>query len=188
MGLESCGMRGGAIARAYSTPRAHPEHAQRAKCRLVFSRTGSNTPAVTSLIDFTDPRDSTAPRLRHAFGQPRAVLAAHSLDEVRPLLDAVEAAARAGAWALGYVRYEAASAFDTVLVTHAADGPLAWFAIHDALLPWNGEPEDGAAVVDWHILSERVAFDAAHARIQPLSTRRQPSHGLRRTDQRTHRR
>ncbi|MFT3757899.1 chorismate-binding protein [Thauera sp.] len=121
---------------------------------------------MTSLIDFTDPRDSSAPRLRHAFGQPRAILAAHSLDKVRPLLDAVEAAARAGAWALGYLRYEAAPAFDAALSAHAADGPLAWFAIHDAPLPWNGEPEGGAAVVDWHTLPERTAFDAAHSRIQ----------------------
>ncbi|MCV2218999.1 chorismate-binding protein [Thauera sp. Sel9] len=121
---------------------------------------------MTSLIDFTDPRDSNAPRLRHAFGQPRAVLAAHTLDEVRPLLDAVEAAARAGAWALGYLRYEAAPAFDAALSAHAADGPLAWFAIHDVPLPRNGEPEGRAAVVDWHTLPERTAFDAAHAHIQ----------------------
>ncbi|WP_418648658.1 chorismate-binding protein [Thauera butanivorans] len=144
---------------------AHPEHTQRAKCWL-DSLTRPSAFAVTSLIDFTDPRDSSAPRLRHAFGQPRTVLAAHSLDEVRPLLDAVEAAARAGAWALGYLRYEAAPAFDAAMTVHAADGPLAWFAIHDTPLPWNGEPGGGAAVVDWHTLPTRAAFDAAHARIQ----------------------
>nr|WP_286206749.1 chorismate-binding protein [Thauera linaloolentis] len=104
--------------------------------------------------------------MRLAFGPPRTVLAAHTLDEVRPVLDAVEAAARAGAWALGYVRYEAAPAFDPALRTHAADGPLAWFAIHDAPLPWDGKTASGEATVDWHTLPGRAAFDAAHTRIQ----------------------
>ena len=118
-----------------------------------------------NVIDFTDPRDAAAPRLRHAFGTPRTVLAAHALHEVRAVLDAVEAAARSGAWVLGYLRYEAAPAFDAALAVHAADGPLAWFAVHDAPLPW---PEEGAgeATVDWHTLPGRAAFDTAHARIQ----------------------
>ena len=43
----------------------------------------------TALIDFTDPHNSAAPRLRHAFGTPREVLVAHTLAEVVPVLDAV---------------------------------------------------------------------------------------------------
>ena len=96
---------------------------------------------ISSLIDFSDPLDSAAPRLRHAFGAPRSVLVAHELAQVGPLLDAVQAAAQQGRWCVGYVRYEAAPAFDSALAVHAPDGPLAWFAVYDEALPW---PQDGA--------------------------------------------
>ena len=90
---------------------------------------------ITSRIDFTQPLDSNAPRLRHAFGAPREVLSAQALNDVRHVLDAVHAAAQRGQWCVGYVRYEAAAAFDAALQTHAADGPLAWFAVYDAPSP-----------------------------------------------------
>ena len=80
---------------------------------------------ISSLIDFSDPQDSAAPRLRHAFGAPRSVLVAHELAQVGPLLDAVQAAAQQGFWCVGYLRYEAAAAFDAAFSTHAPDGPLA---------------------------------------------------------------
>ncbi|MFT3812068.1 MAG: chorismate-binding protein [Acidovorax sp.] len=111
-------------------------------------------------IDFADPP------LRRRFGPARAVLAAHRLQEVRPVLDAAEAAARAGAWVLGYLRYEAAPAFDTAFVAHAPDGPLAWFAVHDEMEAPVPEPVDAP----WHLTPaaglERAAFDAALGRIQ----------------------
>ncbi|MDO8720326.1 MAG: aminodeoxychorismate synthase component I [Polaromonas sp.] len=123
---------------------------------------------MSSRIDFTDPYDSAAPRLRHAFGAPRAVLVAHALAEVRPLLDAVQAAAREGRWCVGYVRYEAAPAFDAALAVHAPDGPLAWFAVYDQALPW---PDDAhapasAAKVQWNETCLRPAFGAAMDQIQ----------------------
>src|SRR5690606_21000851 len=95
----------------------------------------------TSLIDFADPRDAAAPRLRHAFALPRQVLVAARLQEVTGVLHAVEAAARAGRWCVGWVRYEAAPAFDPALAVHAeAQGEgapaLAWFAVYDAPAPW----------------------------------------------------
>jgi len=130
---------------------------------------------ISSLIDFSDPQDSAAPRLRHAFGVPRSVLVAHELAQVGPLLDAVQAAAQQGRWCVGYVRYEAAAAFDSALTTHAPDGPLAWFAVYDEALPW---PQDGAESVSaatvqapvvhaqWRESCSRPAFDAALAHIQ----------------------
>jgi len=123
-----------------------------------------------SRIDFTQPQDADKPRLRHAFGAPREVLAAHDLAEVRSVLDAVHAAAAAGRWCVGYVRYEAAAAFDAALQTHATDGPLAWFAVHDAPLPWPADavvtsPHDPAEVA-WTGTPGRAAFDDAMARIQ----------------------
>ena len=123
---------------------------------------------ITSLIDFANPHDSAAPRLRHAFGTPRQRLVAHRLEEVRAVLDAAQAAAGQGAWCVGGLRYEAAQAFDAALQTHAADGPLAWFAVYDEALPW---PEPGVLTSEeptlhWHTLPGWAHFDASFAALQ----------------------
>src|SRR3990167_8722469 len=118
-----------------ATRRMRPNHS----CRQAL---GADLTFITARIDFSDPNDSAAPRLRYAFGTPRAVLVAHQLAEVRSVLDAVQAAALQGRWCVGYVRYEAAPAFDAALAVHAPDGPLAWFAVFDEALPW---PDDATA-------------------------------------------
>ena len=120
-----------------------------------------------SRIDFTQPQGGAGARLRHAFGPPRDVLVARGLHEVCGVLDAVHAAAQAGAWCIGYVRYEAAAAFDTALQTHAAEGPLAWFSVHDQALPWpDALGADAPAAVAWAPGLPRGEFDAALGRIQ----------------------
>ena len=116
-----------------------------------------------TLIDFAAP-DGAAGALRVAFGTPSEVLAAHSLAEVRPLLDAMEKHAKAGRWCVGYLRYEAAPAFDAALQTHAADGPLAWFGVHDAPLPWPEEPAAAATVCGLQA-PDRANFNDALAQI-----------------------
>jgi para-aminobenzoate synthetase/4-amino-4-deoxychorismate lyase len=117
---------------------------------------------ITALIDFSDATDPGAPRLRHAFGTPLQTLVAHTPEQVRPVLDAVQAASAQGLWCLGYLRYEAAPAFDTALAVHTADGPLAWFAVHAQALPWPTSTHD-AAQVDWQSFISRADFDAAMA-------------------------
>ena len=124
----------------------------------------------TARIDFSRPREPGAPRLRHAFGAPRKVLAAATLQAVRPVLDAVHAAAAQGFWCVGYVCYEAAAAFDAALRTHPPQAPgtphapaLAWFAVYDGPGPW---PDDGgapAAEATWQEGLQRGDFDAAMA-------------------------
>ncbi len=122
---------------------------------------------ISAKIDFSDPLDSAAPRLRRAFDKPCAVLVAHQLAEVRPLLGTVQAAAQQGKWCVGYVAYEAAPAFDAALAVHPADGPLAWFAVYDEALPWPGEEgAPDAARVQWHESCSRSAFGASLAQIQ----------------------
>jgi len=123
-----------------------------------------------TLLDFANPQDPGAARLRHAFGPPRQVLVARSASELRAMLDAVHAAAEQGAWCLGGLRYEAAPAFDAALRTHAADGPLAWFAVHDTPLPWP-PAAPGAPTVHWDGLPGRARFDAALATIQAAIAR-----------------
>lgn len=122
---------------------------------------------ISAKIDFSDPLDSAAPRLRHAFGRPCAVLVAHQPAEVRPLLDAVQAAALQGQWCVGYVAYEAAPAFDAALAVHPADGPLAWFAVYEQALPWpDEEGAHDAARVQWRESCSRSVFGASMAQIQ----------------------
>lgn len=74
-----------------------------------------------------------------SFRQPLRVLRADRVNQVRPLLAEV---AQAGCWAVGYVRYEAAPAFDAALPGGHGTGPLAWFALYDepsaAALPGAG--------------------------------------------------
>ena len=117
-------------------------------------------------IDFTQPLTAGATRMRHRFEAPREVLVAHALHEVRGVLDAVFAAAQQGRWCVGHVRYEAAPAFDAALQTHAADGPLAWFAVYDAPQPGADDAAAAPAQVVWNDSPEREAFDAALAQIQ----------------------
>lgn len=120
-----------------------------------------------TLIDFADPcaRGASA-ALRCGFGIPRQTLVAHHPHEVRPLLEAVDAFARAGQWCVGYLRYEAASAFDAALDVHAADGPLAWFGVHDAPQAWPADPADAPVVAQWDGGLSRPVFDAALHQIQ----------------------
>jgi para-aminobenzoate synthetase/4-amino-4-deoxychorismate lyase len=122
----------------------------------------------TALIDFRSPDAGAAP-LRLAFGAPRETLRATSLDDVVPLLARVDALARAGAWCVGYLCYEAAGAFDEAFETHAPSDParpLAAFAVYDAPLP---DPaafdSDAAATVRWTGGPQRDAFDGVIAEI-----------------------
>ena len=65
------------------------------------------------------------------FEEPTAVLEARHVGEVVGTLEAAESAARRGLWAVGFVAYEAAPAFDPALLVHppVPDLPLAWFAL-----------------------------------------------------------
>ncbi len=114
---------------------------------------------------------------------PQQVWQAHQPHEVRAVLDAAHAAAQAGAWCVGHVRYEAAAAFDAALTTHphpASDGPLAWFAAYPAhpadtaqtahpASPVNAGPAAQAeathAPLHWVADGSRAAFDAAMAHL-----------------------
>lgn len=117
---------------------------------------------VSALIDFSDPQQPGGPRLRHAFAAPRQQLVAHTQDEVKPVLAAVQAAAEQGQWCVGYLRYEAAPAFDPALQVHAAEGPLACFMVFDAALPWP-EACTETARIDWQDFLPRAEFDQSMA-------------------------
>jgi para-aminobenzoate synthetase/4-amino-4-deoxychorismate lyase len=65
-----------------------------------------------------------------------ATLAAHRIDEVLPVLARVEEAVAGGAWAAGFLAYEAAPAFDAALAAHPPGPlPLTWWGLFE-------EPEE----------------------------------------------
>ena len=115
------------------------------------------------------PQPAGSGALRVAFGAPIEVLVAHRLDQVKDVLRAVEERAMAGQWCVGYVRYEAAPAFDRALAVHPATGPLAWFGVHGAPLPSADGAASTPAAADAHHLttdgaSRRVTWQPGMAR------------------------
>jgi para-aminobenzoate synthetase/4-amino-4-deoxychorismate lyase len=91
-------------------------------------------------------------RVRGAFYAPPARwLRAERLEQVAEVLAEAQAAARAGAWVLGGLRYEAAPAFDAALVVRAGDRPLAEFAVYLAEpQAWPASAAEGTGVLGWH--------------------------------------
>ncbi|MBS0344133.1 MAG: aminodeoxychorismate synthase component I, partial [Proteobacteria bacterium] len=107
--------------------------------------------------------------MRRAFGRARAVLVASTLDEVVPVLRAVQEHAMQGRWCVGFVQYEAAPAFDAAMAVHPAQGPLAWFSVYDEAFPWPGAAGSRAACaqppLEWRPSLGRAQFDEAISRI-----------------------
>lgn len=128
-----------------------------------------------SRIDFSNPYNPAAPRLRQQFGKPSRVLAAYACDEVPAVLQAVEQAAQQGLTCLGWLAYEAAAAFDPAYAgaVHAAlpGQPLAWFGVHEQVQQWSDSElgQSSAAQprpsVQWQQRADRSRFDADIARI-----------------------
>jgi para-aminobenzoate synthetase/4-amino-4-deoxychorismate lyase len=118
------------------------------------------------LIDFCDPHGQQ-PALRCAFNAPEQTLVAHTLEQVKPMLDEVEKLSQQGRWCVGYVRFEAAPAFDAALAVHATDGPLAWFGIYTQAHDWptSTASDSSQTQVQWHSQIDRSTFDANMARI-----------------------
>lgn len=131
-------------------------------------QTGTDSPVLT----FHFPTVDGAPRPIR-FERPVRVIEARRLDDVRPALAEVERETAEGAWAAGFVTYEAAPAFDPDLVVrNGARMPLAWFGIFDA--PGSvAAPADGEAeIMDaWLPDTARDEYDVAIAAIHDAIAR-----------------
>lgn len=118
-----------------------------------------------AVVDFAGSPQDLVP-LRLAFGKPRSELFAWSVAEVTAVLLEVDALARRGFWCVGYLRYEAAAAFEPRSAVHHAQGPLAYFSVHARQVTW---PNFGSVLpvgLDWQWQSTRGQFDTGIARIQ----------------------
>ena len=104
--------------------------------------------------------------LRYLFTKPIKELKTRDLDQVETLLREVEAYQKAGFYAVGYVSYEAAPAFEKKLAVHPAPlmgEYLLYFTIHEEVetLPF---PEDYEAVdlpANWKEEVEAPAYQKA---------------------------
>lgn len=100
-----------------------------------------------------------------AFAGAVGHIAAHDIGEVAAAIDEVERAARSGLWAIGFIAYEAAPAFDGNLRVRDrhdfhAGLPLVWFGLFERQLI-NPEPEDLGeyALSDWSWVDSRRHFE-----------------------------
>lgn len=104
--------------------------------------------------------------LRHLFTEPIKELKTRDIDQVEALLKEVETYQEAGFYAVGYVSYEAAPAFEKKLAVHPAPlmgEYLLYFTIHEEVetLPF---PEDYEAVdlpANWKEEVEAPAYQKA---------------------------
>lgn len=103
------------------------------------------------------------------FDRPQRILCARHPDQVRETLRATEQATRAGQWAVGFIAYEAAPAFDAALTVRPDRGfPVAWFALCDPprVAPLPAPTDSGRlAGLRWRASLNYTAFTRALARI-----------------------
>ena len=128
-----------------------------------------------TILDFSNPHQPDSTRLRQVFGPPSQCWAAYRPEDVPAVLEAVQQAAEQGLWCVGWLAYEAASAFDAAYTdaVHAplSGQPLAWFGAHHApqseaeapAQPLSDAP--AAPDVQWRSPLQRTQFEADIARI-----------------------
>lgn len=112
------------------------------------------------------------------YSDPCEIVVAHRPEEVKPALERLRAATRAGRHAAGWLAYEAGHAIEPKLAPLAHHGgalPLLWFGLFDdravldeaAVAALLRDPE-GAWVGTPRPRVSRDAYDAAHDRVQAL--------------------
>lgn len=104
-----------------------------------------------------------APFGRLELAEPVRTIATGDPARVWAALSEVDAEARRGRWAAGFVAYEAAPGLDPALaVRRAGPGPLLWFGIHDA--PASGlMPQEPAVARVGHLAPEITCAEHAAA-------------------------
>ena len=120
-------------------------------------------PGPSAVVDFC-AANGLAP-IRLAFAAPDDELVARTPSEVLRVLDAVEGFSGRGFWCVGYLRCEAAPAFDPKLAVHAPDGPLAYFAVHRSPAPFPDVARDIDRALHRTRTIDRQEFDQPIARI-----------------------
>lgn len=115
-------------------------------------------------IDFTRPDGD---RWQRCLGDFRCIIEAQTLATVKPALERLERAVRAGAEAVGWIAYEAAPAFDPTLLVRPPDArlPLLWFGI-DGREVTTTKPKHLAEFGTWEAAVNADAYTEVFTRIQ----------------------
>ena len=89
-------------------------------------------------VDFPSSQAPDAPRLKRCFGPAKAWLLAWQPDDVSEVLAQAHAQAQQGAWCVGWIAYEAASAWnpDLPVKSLGRQQPYAAWAVFDRAHPW----------------------------------------------------
>jgi para-aminobenzoate synthetase/4-amino-4-deoxychorismate lyase len=96
-----------------------------------------------------------------SFGEPFEQRSVNSLDEVIPLLQDAEAAARAGSWVALALSYEAAPAFDPALqVKQSSEFPLAWMGVFEGpkSSDFNSAPDRRCLISEWEPQMDNLQY------------------------------
>ena len=107
-------------------------------------------------------------RWTYRFDWPVEVIRADRLDQVVSTVSAAREAAERGHWVLGFVAYEASSAFDPDLVVNdEVMGPYALFAVFNEAQPISGGALPGPFEVGhWESATSRERFNEAIAQLR----------------------
>ena len=126
-------------------------------------------------MPFSARLDDLRPNRRRSAGFSDQVdeIVAHSLSEVMPAIDAVTAAAEAELWAVGFVAYDAAPAFDRNLVVPVRDSfhdglPLVWFGLYRTrtLNPETDRAMGAYELAPWEWVETRTEYERDVAAIR----------------------
>ncbi|MDJ0665473.1 MAG: aminodeoxychorismate synthase component I [Acidimicrobiia bacterium] len=126
-------------------------------------------------MPFSARLDDLRPNRRRSAGFSEQVgeIAAHSLAEAVHAIDAVEAATRDGLWAVGFVGYDAAPAFDRNLVVPTRNGfqgmlPLVWFGLYRTrtLNPGPAQTLGAYELTPWEWVDTRYEYERDVATIR----------------------
>ena len=115
-------------------------------------------PDFTARIDF---RHALIPRNGLSFHGFDSLLVADHLEEIPDLVDEVERACRNGAYAVGYLAYEAAPAFDAALTVREGVGPLALFGVAKRPHERRATGQGAFSFGEWHAAWNRADHGVA---------------------------
>ncbi len=103
------------------------------------------------------------------FRNPKRIIVATATDDVLPAIEEVELATDSGLHSVGFISYEAASAFDPACRTHPLEGlPLLWFGLFESpeTIQMDNPGKDSFNIDNWTPSMSAKIYSAAIARIK----------------------
>ena len=103
------------------------------------------------------------------FNDPIAIYSAHDHESVLPVLETVEQQVRKNNYAVGFIAYEAAPAFDPALAVNSPGAlPLVWFAIYPQAkeIVFPNIPRTAIESLSWQLSIDESEYQTALAKIK----------------------